>query len=604
MKKFYCLYNRNNLPFSWKLKQANEKPIANFKSREDCLNYYLSFNNVGIIWFQKANSKATRRENLKDSFDGYIKSEMKNGVLIHVIGVVPGTTENAARILKRNLFHSLQIDPETGRDLLDEKGIDRLYNNKNSYLIFDKDIAEEISTVYDAKPIKIEKEDVEKNIDDTTPIDAQHSPSFQSSSPEILRDIVKNSPSNIKNEEVNEKDIVLDIEVEYNEPAKPKSDDYDFNENIVGNSNNYNNYNNYNNTGGENFAYPPTQPYNNFNGYNHNYQNNNLQNNYGMWNRGNFGVNINDFNFKNDFGNYKLKIQPARSRYLLNNNFGNNFNNNGKILKNNFYKLYGSGGAIMNSNSNKFNTTNLGGSNDVWVPVGQPNNPNMQRPYGTIEFTAVPNQMLNTELNPLGANTMIFNPYSMQNPMQNQFPNLQSNSNNSSETLIQPIIQPIIQTVYQQQNKTTVLEPIVNDPIMADGSPYNPYNDYSQYANTALLNVPKQYDTSEFRFNNNVENTNSFPRNNNERNFNSTAQQMVNAPAPTVSQTLAPTDQPIKENLDQNTPLPVAKKAVKEVSKKSKNSKKMLYSFMFISLLVMVAIIVVIILFVTGVIVI
>ncbi|MGL5204765.1 MAG: hypothetical protein ACRC63_00785, partial [Metamycoplasmataceae bacterium] len=217
MKKFYCLYNRNNLPFSWKLKQANEKPIANFKSREDCLNYYLSFNNVGIIWFQKANSKSTKKENLKDSFDGYIKSEIKDDVLVHTIGVVPGTKENASRILKRNLFHSLQIDPETGRDLLEEKGIDRLYNNKNSYLIFDNDIAEEISTVYDAKPIKIEKEDVQVNDDNINPIDAQHSESY---GPQVIRDIVRNSPDNIKDEKIDQKDIVLDIDVAYNEKSK------------------------------------------------------------------------------------------------------------------------------------------------------------------------------------------------------------------------------------------------------------------------------------------------------------------------------------------------------------------------------------------------
>ncbi|MGL6124981.1 MAG: hypothetical protein ACRC1F_00620, partial [Metamycoplasmataceae bacterium] len=506
MKKFYCLYNRNNLPFSWKLKQANEKPIANFKSREDCLNYYLSLNNVGIIWFQKASSKATRKENLKDSFDGYIKSEMKDSTLIHTIGVVPSMSENSARILKRNLSHSLQIDLETGRDLLDEKGIDRLYTNKNSYLIFDKDIAEEISTVYDAKPIKVEKEETKSN-NDTNPIEIENS---KFSSPQILREKLRSSPSNIKDEKVNEKDVVLDIDVEYNEPAMERNvtkPNLNLNENSENSS----------------YMYSGTQPYN-FGGMGQSYQSNNLQG-YSMFNRGNFGVNINDFNFKNDFGNYKIKIaQPLMKGYFLNNNlnnnFWNNFNNSGKIFKNNFHKLYETKGAIMNSNGNRFNTTNLdNGSNDMWVPVGQQNNQNIQRPYanGTVEFTAVPNQMLNTELNPLGTNTMIFNPYSMQNP------NFQQQSN-VSETIIQPIIQPIIQQVVQQPApvapKTTILEPIVNDPIMADGSSFNPYMDYSQLS-TSSLNIPRKYDTGEFGFkNNNDYNTNSHQFNTGQNNFN------------------------------------------------------------------------------------
>ncbi|MGL5592090.1 MAG: hypothetical protein ACRDCJ_01890 [Metamycoplasmataceae bacterium] len=592
MKKFYCLYNRNNLPFSWKLKQANEKPLAHFKSREDCLNYYLSFNNVGIIWFQKASTKATRKENLKDSFDGYIKSEMQDDVLVHTIGVVPGTKENAARILKRNLFHSLQIDPETGRDLLDEKGIDRLYNNKNSYLIFDNDVAEEISTVYDAKPIKIEKEEVQTVDDNTYPIEPQHSETYR---PEVIRDMVRNAPSNIKDEKVNQKDIVLDIDVAYNDTNNTKQEninsinnkiekpenngtnttgDYEierpenygtnttgnyeierpenYRTNTTGNyeierpenyrtnttgdyeiertenyrTNTTGNYeierqenNGTNTTGNYEIELPEnnitgnnrnqqmnfmnTQPYVFASDYNYN-PNYNYQN-YGMMNRGAFGVNVNDFNFKSDFGNYQFKFKPPSNQYFLNDNFGNNSNNNGKILENNFHNIYGIKGAEMNSNDNRFNTTNFNnGSNDVWVPVGQQNNnSNIQRPYnGTVEFTAVPNQMLNTDSNPLGANTMIFNPYTMGGSSYN------NTNSNVTETLIQPIIQPVIQQSNQQNSKvssrTTILEPIVNEPIVADeNSVFDPYF-YAQYA-TSTLNLPnqnRQSETSEFAFRN------------------------------------------------------------------------------------------------------
>ncbi|MGL5643685.1 MAG: hypothetical protein ACRCW3_02825, partial [Metamycoplasmataceae bacterium] len=183
-----------------------------------------------------------------------------------------------------------------------------------------------------------------------------------------------------------------------------------------------------------------------------------------------------------------------------------NSNNNGKILENNFHNIYGIKGAEMNSNDNRFNTTNFNnGSNDVWVPVGQQNNnSNIQRPYnnGTVEFTAVPNQMLNTDSNPLGANTMIFNPYTIGGSSYN------NTNSNVTETLIQPIIQPVIQQSNQQNSKvssrTTILEPIVNEPIVADeNSVFDPYF-YAQYA-TSTLNLPnqnRQSETSEFAFRN------------------------------------------------------------------------------------------------------
>ncbi|MGL5732895.1 MAG: hypothetical protein ACRCXE_02410 [Metamycoplasmataceae bacterium] len=586
MKKFYCLYNRNNLPFSWKLKQANEKPLANFKSREDCLNYYLSFNNVGIIWFQKASTKATKKENLKDSFDGYIKSEMQDGVLVHTIGVVPGTKENASRILKRNLFHSLQIDPETGRDLLDEKGIDRLYNNKNSYLIFDNDVAEEISTVYDAKPIKIEKEEAQEGDDNTYPLDPQHSETY---GPKVIRDSVRNAPSNISDEKVDQKDIVLDIDVAYNDTKEKKIENTKPLNSEIGN------------TGNQQINFMPTQPYGFTNDYNYN-QNYNYQN-YGMMNRGNFGVNINDFNFKNDFGNYKFKFKPPTNQYFLSDNFGNNINNNGKILENNFHNFYGIKGAEMNSNDNRFNTTNFNnGSNDVWVPVGQQNNnQNIQRPYnnGTIEFTAVPNQMLNTELNPLGANTMIFNPYTMGGSAYNNA------HSNVTETLIQPIIQPVIQQSHQQNtrvaSRTTILEPIVNEPIIADeNSAFDPYY-YAQYA-TSTLNLPnnRQNETSEFAFKNDMSATRERGFAERPRNASATQQQKMTRNT-AVQKGQKQMSRTAERNLNNTKTRELSNTNDTEVIKKPKN-RKLFYWIMSIILVIMIAAIVVAALVVTNVI--
>ncbi len=553
MKKFYCLYNRNNLPFSWKLKQANEKPIAHFKSREDCLNYYLALENTGIIWFQRSSSKITKKENLKDSFDGYIKTTKINGDLKHIIGIVPNISENAARILKRNLFHSLQIDPENGKDLFVEKGIDRINKNKNSYLIFDNDVAEEIMSEYDEKT-KIFKPNVEKK--------------ENFSSPELLRDIIKKSSPITETKKIVEEDIVLKPQmenIEYNEIETNGFSGYSHTDtnNFL---NNYSSLNYSNIDSRENIPYDNYVEQNNYDhNYNENYANNYYQNDY-MSNQNYFGVNLNDFNFQNDFENYKFKMQPINQQDFLNNNFQNYFNNNGKILKNNFYTWNRDGAFNMNSNKNQFNGNT---NNDVWVPVNQ--NPNMQRAYGTVEFTAVPNQTLNTEINPLGTSTMIFNPYTMQNTMNNAY----SHTNMNPETIIQPIIQPVIQqvvkTVYQPQPITRVLEPIINEPIMANGNYPGDYSQYSQI-HTNLLPVTRTNETSEFQFNNNDS---------------ATKQTRTQTREATESQQISPESEKQKQ--------PKVKKP---------KSKKGLYALLTISTLIMLGIAAVIILLFTGVIVI
>ena len=557
MKKFYCLYNRNNLPFSWKLKQANEKPIANFKSREDCLNYYLSLGNIGIIWFQKSSSKTTKKENLKDSFDGYVKTTRVNNELNHVIGIVPTITENAARILKRNLFHSLQIDPATGKDLFAAKGIDRINKNKNSYLIFDNDVVEEILSEYDEK---------------TQAFNPGENSEEKFSSPELLREMIQKSHSNLKEEKLSEEDVVLKPQVEnieYNEietngfSQYSHTDTNDFLNNYnspgysnLGSESNNDSYNNYEqqNYYGQNYQ-------DNYSSYSNDYYENDY---YENWN--NFGVNLNDFNFQNDFENHKLKLKPINQNDFLNNNFQNYFNNNGKILKNNFYTLYRDGVPKMNSKRNQFNVNNSNTNNDVWVPVNQNQNASMQRSYGTVEFTAVPNQVLNTELNPLGTSTMIFNPYTMQNTMQNTVQNAMNNpyiQNQGQDTIIQPVIQPVIQqvvkTVYQQQPVTRVLEPIINEPIMANG---DAYSDYSQYSQTHTNLLPKTNVTSEFQFNNDA----------------ATRQTQV-------TQNIAPAK-------------------VKQPKVKKPKNKKVLYTLLSISTLMMIGIAVVIALLFTGIIVI
>ena len=572
MKKFYCLYNRNNLPFSWKLKQANEKPIAHFKSREDCLNYYLALENIGIIWFQKSSSKATKKENLKDSFDGYIKTTKIDNKLKHVIGIVPNISENSARILKRNLFHSLQIDSETGKDLFVEKGIDRINKNKNSYLIFDNDVAEEIMSEYDEKTQKFNPNPEKKET---------------SSSPELLRDIIKKSVPTNMDQKFDEQDIVLKPEkenIEYNEKdivLKPGVQNIEYNEietnNFSGHTdtnefiNNYGSSNYTNMNSQDNFYYDDDYVEDNYNEYNENYANHYYQNDYmSDWNY--FGVNLNDFNFQNDFENYKFKLQPINQQDFLNNNFQNYFNNNGKILKNNFYTWNRDGAFNMNSNKNQFNGNT---NNDVWVPASQ--NPNMQRAYGTVEFTAVPNQTLNTEINPLGTSTMIFNPYAMQNTMSNGY----SQPSMSPETIIQPVIQPVIQqvvkTVYQpqpqpQQQVTRVLEPIINEPIMANGS--YPYGDYSQYSqvNTNSLSTAKTNETSEFKFNNN-------------------------------DSEVRVKEAKTQTKVQPQRPSPEVKKTKQSKMKKTK-SKKSLYTLLAISSLVMLGVLVVIILLFSGVIII
>ena len=522
MKKFYCLYNKNNLPFTWKLKQAGEKSLANFKSREDCLNYYLSLNNVGIIWFQKVNTKITSSKNVKESFDGYIKSSFKGDHLIHIIEAVPTAKPKVAKVLKRNLFHLLQIDPITGKDLLTEKGIDRIYNNKNSYLIFDNDIAEEIMSVYDSQNVRIADTNVINNSN------------FSSS--ELIRQKIKETPSNVvvpdivisdtkdktnldletknktkendlfkygENKSFSEK-VAFDIEEEYKPPIildSPQNKNFDIN-------NQYQNYNNQFDTSNNQFDTSNNQFDTSNNQYSNEFQNQNqFQNDY-------YSIDTNDFNFTNDFDSELWQMQSIDQNYFNNNVQPNYFNDDKNISNNKFYKIDRKVNKKLErenkKNMKKYNT-NTNDWNNQYPPRPQYN--------GTVEFTAVPNQMLNTELNPLGGETMIFNPYALQ-PMQSQYPQSQYPMQvvespylqpvRAQETIIQPIIQPVIQTVYQQVQapqlppKTTVLDPIYNAPI-SDGQNYP---DYSQYNMPTTIIAPPQIkqqvsrDTSEFKFNN------------------------------------------------------------------------------------------------------
>ncbi|MDK2819732.1 MAG: hypothetical protein KFW07_02750 [Mycoplasmataceae bacterium] len=448
MKKFYCLYNKNNLPFFWKLKKANDKPLANFKTREDCLNYYLSLNNEGIIWFQKSSTKNVSAENIRDTFDGYIKSIFVDDILVHKIETVPSLSSNASRIMKRNLHHSLQIDPVTGKDLLIDKNVDRLYNNKNSYLIFDNDVAEEVMTFGDLQPRKTSENYVKQNNSD---LDKNNF-----SSPELLREQLQvpeskvyfshdqNKTSEIKNTNTN------NFENEYQTIQ-------DFNPSETDQF-------------GEDFSFP-------YDDSQLSYSNN----------QGNFGVQTSDFNFLNDFENSRLEMNPINEQDFFNNIFQNYFNNNDKIFKNNFYKINRNWESdnIMNNNRRNQNYNPYNDQNN-WGTV--PIQPGFQRPaYGTVEFTAVPNQMLNTELNPLGGETMIFNPYSMQR-----------------DTIIQPVIQPVIQNLYQPPiAQTIILEPIINNPISSNPqSDGGYYNNYSQNYSSPQQPQQQQYVTSEFQFDN------------------------------------------------------------------------------------------------------
>ncbi len=516
MKKFYCLYNKNNSPFSWKLKQAGSKALACFKTREDCLNYYLSLNNIGIIWFQKTSVKKTSSKNIKDSFDGYIKSSMKGDWLTHTIGASSSASPKSERELKKNLFFLLQIDSITGKDLLVAKGVDRLYHNRNSYLIFDQDIAEEVMSIYDSQNIDLsENKKIFNNV------------SFYSS--ELLRDKIKNSPSEVlveptekeealvesKPEEVlvesKPEEVLVESETEFNELSH-KEEINPIAEKVVELNTASNVKEIHNSNQNEKISSQDLNPNSNEN-INSRYVsksfNDSLDNNeqYDFHNSNNFvendqfsnhyySVNQNDFDFQNDFENNSMKMQPINENEL-NNIFPNYFNNSDKMYynNNNFYKV--NRNLELGSELNNMKTKNYMFNQPIQNDWQYPPQPQ----FGTVEFTAVPNQTLNINANPLGDKTMIFNPYSsMQNSIQAYNPMYQ----NQREVVVQPIIQPIIQTVYkdvyvpQVKSKTIILDPIINAPISSDDY-------YSQYNfPTAAMMIPPQDRTSEFQFNNTI----------------------------------------------------------------------------------------------------
>ena len=197
---------------------------------------------------------------------------------------------------------------------------------------------------------------------------------------------------------------------------------------------------------------------------------------------------------------------------------------------------------------------------------------------GTIEFTAVPNQSLDIDMNPLGSNTMIFNPYKMNK--------LNNPNNDLYETIIQPVIQPVIQTVYKNKPTTKFLEPIINEPIMDN---FNGYSDYYNYMQNTMSLQPKQ-NTSDFQFNNE----------------NSDLPVPVEPIAPTPEPVLVKDPEVVQQIITRETP--VYQKKVKEVSRakpKVKKKRNIAVSIvMGVSLLLAVGIIVVVALILTKVIVI
>ena len=535
MKKFYCLYNKKNTPFSWKLKQVGEITLAHFKSREDCLNYYLSLDNSGIIWFQKLTSKVVEKENLKNSFDGYIKTSFFDGIEKHTIAVTSSSDPDTINKLRENLGYLLQIDLETGKDLLKAKGVDRLYDNKNSYLILNDNVAEEIMSLYN---INADDKDITSKFNELNLEDSQFN------SAKLLRERIQNSNPTIQPKNIIKKDIVLKPKEE--EIAKEEERTNAKETDVFVNNDNNSKY----------IAINSSQRGNNIEEY---------------WN--NFAVNINDFNFKNDFETQPLNLELIHQDNFKNFNFTNNLNNGGIILKNSFYQYYRNKGDNMKFGNNP---NNEGNQNDIWVPVPVGINQNPSRPYnGTIEFTAVPNQMLSADMNPLGANTMIFNPYHLQNKDLNPY-------SNSHETIIQPIIQPIIQHVpvqsvpVQPVSTTKVLEPIINEPIMA-----NPYNDYYSYINTMSLQQPTNPNTMSLQQPTNPQNTSEFNFNNEKNND----------------------KQPVPKKVKQVKQVRQPKKAPK-VRQPKKKKRVLLPVIMTISLLVAVGIITVVVLIFTNIIVI
>lgn len=54
MRRFYCLYSKKNVPYHWILQEVKSNPIGYFKSRLDCIDYFIdnyATKNKAIIWF-------------------------------------------------------------------------------------------------------------------------------------------------------------------------------------------------------------------------------------------------------------------------------------------------------------------------------------------------------------------------------------------------------------------------------------------------------------------------------------------------------------------------------------------------------------------------
>ncbi|MGL4343209.1 MAG: hypothetical protein ACRCRZ_01385 [Metamycoplasmataceae bacterium] len=421
MEKFYCLYDKKNHPFVWKLKPARKEIMAYFKSRHDCINYYLSLKNEGTIWFQKDKNDLAR--GLIPRFEGSINTQKINNNLIHSISFHPSTKILNPEETKSKLYKLWKIDSKTGEDLVALKNIDRKKMNINSFLMYDDFIKfsfdkEQESNAKKAILIKKNKEKNEEllsrqeEIKDINLSSQNDSNKYGNITINFNTSISKDGVIDVDNsDKINVLEEHESINKMYHNDEK-KEDNYELNDDFFYDD--------------DDDFFEEIEKEENFN--------------------------------KKDFFNY---------------NYDNKFYEGSQNFMNN------------NNKTNSFYVTN----NNPYYP--QQNN-------GTIEFSAVPGQILNTNLNPLGNETMIISTPAY---------NMNYNTNSFEANPIPSVVTEVTRTEYytaptQQLNNyvqpTTLIQP--NYDYMSNNNYMNPQ---PMMYNTQVMPVPN------YNFPNNQHNNNS-----------------------------------------------------------------------------------------------
>lgn len=536
MKRYYCIFDRKNHPFVWKLKPAKKEILAYFKSRRDCVNYYLSLKKEGILWFQKSESDVAK--GLIPRFEGTLRTVKINSSLIHAIYFHQSTKILNEEETLSQLYQTWKIDSDTGEDLVTRSGGNRIGELLNSYLKFeefDKFKTAERERIEKNRQATLELELVDEKITNVVEYNEENilSDSNSKAQENKQKDVDDNekigkSTLEDKDNEFIKSDKLGETKEDFSNKTSKKSvkqkKNIDTSEEILAQKRNEQAYidklilenlelekslekakflnsnseilgNNRLNGWGSNldFEFEPKFAKNSFGFNNQSFFNRNLEPSY----YSSIGSSIRTENMSNNgfhstLNNFRVKNSFSGAKNLYKNNVldYNRKRDNSTFGARRFGQRVQNGDLYMQQKDMMWTTNGVDA-------VGRTTSGSyIQHPNGTIEFTAVPGQTLNTAVNPLGNETMII--AAPQYPTNSMY-NLQQNPYDMTMQQNSALYQST-PSVVTEVTRTEYYSPVSEFPQQTYKVANSNYDYFGQEQAALGNSLPPQLPTNQYNF--------------------------------------------------------------------------------------------------------